>query len=248
VQKIAVFEWAISISATRGAGASLEHVDLMKSRHRSDLIPVLALSLIAVQPAPAQQVAPGWFATGEWQCGPYVRIITSTDQFVGKHVGPGGMAAGAGEAGDETSLDRIEAAAEDDRNGRGRGFGRECRRCEVWRDDDGYPAADQIGRQFRQPIIVIVRPEVFDGHVLALDIASFAEPFSECCDKICAPFGRTTEEKPDHWPRRLLRVRRERPRCRTAEQRDELAAPHSITSSAIASRPGGKLSPNALAV
>jgi hypothetical protein len=27
----------------------------------------------------AQQVAPGWFATGEWQCGPYVRIITSTD-------------------------------------------------------------------------------------------------------------------------------------------------------------------------
>lgn len=43
------------------------------------LIPVLALSLIAVQPAPAQQVAPGWFAAGEWQCGPYVRIITSTD-------------------------------------------------------------------------------------------------------------------------------------------------------------------------
>src|SRR5215813_15292921 len=43
------------------------------------LIPALALSLIAVQPAPAQQVAPGWFATGEWQCGPYVRIITSTD-------------------------------------------------------------------------------------------------------------------------------------------------------------------------
>jgi hypothetical protein len=43
------------------------------------LIPALALSLIAVQPAPAQQVASGWFATGEWQCGPYVRIITSTD-------------------------------------------------------------------------------------------------------------------------------------------------------------------------
>src|SRR5262245_58083217 len=101
----------------------------------------------------------------------------------------GDVAARLVEAGDETSLDRIEAAAEDDRNGRGRGFGRECRRYEVWRDDDGYPAADQIGRQFRQPIIVIVRPEVFDGHVLALDIASFAEPFSECCGKIGAPFG-----------------------------------------------------------
>src|SRR5262249_169325 len=127
-------------------------------------------------------------------------------------------------------------------------FGRECRRCEVWRDDDGYPAADQIGRQFRQPIIVIVRPEVFDGHVLALDIASFAEPFSECCDKICAPFGRTTEEKPDHWPRRLLRVRRDRPRSRAAEQRDELASPHSITSSARASSVGGTVRPSALAV
>jgi hypothetical protein len=29
--------------------------------------------------ASAQQTAPGWFATGEWQCGPYVRIIVSTD-------------------------------------------------------------------------------------------------------------------------------------------------------------------------
>src|SRR5262249_23611426 len=152
----------------------------------------------------------------------------------------GDVAARLVEAGDETSLDRIEAAAEDDRNGRGRGFGRECRRYEVWRDDDGYPAADQIGRQFRQPIIVIVRPEVFDGHVLALDIASFAEPFSECCDKICAPFGRTTEEKPDHWPRRLLRVRRDRPRRRAAEQRDEVATLHySITSSARASNLSG---------
>src|SRR5262249_15295563 len=80
------------------------------------------------------------------------------------------------------------------------------------------------------PIIVIVRPEVFDGHVLALDIASFAEPFSECCDKICAPFGRTTEEKPDHWHRRLLRVRRERARHRcAAEKRDELAPFHCPT-------------------
>src|SRR5262249_15693072 len=127
-------------------------------------------------------------------------------------------------------------------------FGRECRRCEVWRDDDGYPAADQIGRQFRQPIIVIVRPEVFDGHVLALDIASFAEPFSECCDKICAPFGRTTEEKPDHWPRRLLRARRERPRRRAAEQRDERAAFHSITSSALACNVSGTVRPSAFAV
>jgi hypothetical protein len=46
----------------------------------------------------------------------------------------------------------------------------------------------------------------------------------------------------DHRHRRLLRARRERP-CgsRAAEQRDELASPHSITSS---SRPGTRHSRN----
>ena len=43
-------------------------------------------------------------------------------------------------------------------------------------------------------------------------------------------------EKPDHRHRLLLRARRERPRRRrAAEQRDELAALHWITSSARAS-------------
>ena len=47
-------------------------------------------------------------------------------------------------------------------------------------------------------------------------------------------------KEPDHRHRRLLRARRERPRRRrAAEQRDELAAVHSITSSARASSVGG---------
>src|SRR5262249_18485712 len=47
----------------------------------------------------------------------------------------------------------------------------------------------------------------------------------------------------------LLRAHRERPcRRRTAEQRDELAALHSITSSARASNVAGTSSPSALAV
>src|SRR5262249_28160346 len=46
----------------------------------------------------------------------------------------------------------------------------------------------------------------------------------------------------------LLRARRERPRRRAAEQRDELAAPHSITSSPRASSCGGTSRPSALAV
>jgi hypothetical protein len=45
----------------------------------------------------------------------------------------------------------------------------------------------------------------------------------------------------------LLRMRRERPRrCRTTEQRNELAPSHSITSSARASSVGGR--PSVLAV
>src|SRR5262249_22236841 len=51
----------------------------------------------------------------------------------------------------------------------------------------------------------------------------------------------------NHW-HRLLRARRERPRRRAAEERDERAAFHSITSSARASNMGGTVRPSALAV
>ena len=47
---------------------------------------------------------------------------------------------------------------------------------------------------------------------------------------------------------RLLRARRERPRRRAAEQRDEIASPHSITSSASVRSLSGIWRPTALAV
>src|SRR5262245_53241467 len=49
-------------------------------------------------------------------------------------------------------------------------------------------------------------------------------------------------------PLALLRARRERPRRRAAEQRDELAPLHSITSSAVASSVGGTVRPSIRAV
>jgi hypothetical protein len=56
-------------------------------------------------------------------------------------------------------------------------------------------------------------------------------------------------QKTDHRHRRLLRALRERPRRRcAAEQRDERAPPHSITSSASASSAEGTARPSALAV
>src|SRR5262249_25416888 len=82
--------------------------------------------------------------------------------------------------------------------------------------------------------------------VFALDIAGLPEAFAESPQRARIPFGRLRVEEADHWY--LLRPRRERPRCRAADQRDELAAFHSITSSARASRVGGMSRPSALAV
>jgi len=40
---------------------------------------------------------------------------------------------------------------------------------------DGYPAARQIGRQFRKHLGFPLRPAIFDSHVLAFDVAGLAK-------------------------------------------------------------------------
>ena len=93
------------------------------------------------------------------------------------------------------------------------------------RKDHGDPAANQFGRQRRQPTDLTLRPSVLDGHVLALDVADLIEALPKCSSNRCSLTGRPEVEEPDHRHRRLLRPRRERPRRRrAAEQRDELAA------------------------
>src|SRR6476646_4271234 len=50
------------------------------TRTQTTLAALIALAAsLAPHGAYAQSPGPGWFPTGEWQCGPYVRIITSTD-------------------------------------------------------------------------------------------------------------------------------------------------------------------------
>src|SRR5260370_1182840 len=72
---------------------------------------------------------------------------------------------------------------------------------------------------------------------------------SKCCDEFPAVFERSAAQTSDHGHRGLLRARRQRPhRRRAAQECDEVASPHSITSSAMASSPGGNVRPNALAV
>ena len=64
---------------------------------------------------------------------------------------------------------------------------------------------------------------VLDRHVLALDVAGFVEALAERSGIARGGLGRPGVDEADDRHRRLLRARRERPRRRAAEQRDELA-------------------------
>jgi hypothetical protein len=108
----------------------------------------------------------------------------------------------------------IGIGRENDRNGLGRRY---CRphadyaaTCEENRD----LTANEIGRHCRQWIELTIRPTILDGDVAALDEARFAQA------SIVRPFRRRhAKKRSDHWHRRLLDVRSERPRCRsTANQ------------------------------
>src|SRR5262249_11344821 len=99
-----------------------------------------------------------------------------------------------------------------------------------------------------KPIKLTVSPAKVDGNILALDESGLLQPLSQRGDRLRKAGFRRAPEKPDHRDGRLLRARRERQRRRAAEQRDERAALHSITSSARASSVSGTSSPSAFAV
>src|SRR5262245_60679239 len=88
---------------------------------------------------------------------------------------------------------------------------------------------------------------VFDRDVLTSNIPSFDQASAKPRQQMWSVTRREPIQEPNHRHRWLLRACRERPCCRAAEQRDELAALHSITSSARASSVGGTSTPSALA-
>jgi hypothetical protein len=94
-----------------------------------------------------------------------------------------------------------------------------------------------------------LRPAINDRHITSFHEALLAQAGLESLEKVYESAWRAAAEKADDRHRPLLGTRRERPICRrAAEQRDELAAPHSITSSARPSSVIGKVRPSALAV
>src|SRR5262249_55160924 len=130
------------------------------------------------------------------------------------------------EVANETGWDRLAAADEHDRYGRGGSPSRA--HDDIWTDDHSHLALHQIRRECWQPIELVLRPAKYDRDVVAVDEARFLQALAECSHAVQNVSERSTAEKPHHRHRRLLRARRERPRdSRAAEQRDELAAPHS---------------------
>src|SRR5262245_54636947 len=104
---------------------------------------------------------------------------------------------------------------------------------------------DKFERSPAQLIDVVLRGSVFDGNVLPLDIAKVAQALPKVI-----PVGRVVYDADARHPAaRLLRPRRQRPcRRRAADERDKLAALHSITSSARARSEAGTSRPVAFAV
>src|SRR5262249_26902485 len=141
---------------------------------------------------------------------------------------------------DQSGADRVRRYREHDRNDG-------CRL--LHRDYDIDLEPDELSRDLCEPAGASVGPAILDREVAALYPTEFAQPLHKSGSPWSPGRSRGRAKKPDgrHLPR-LLRPRRERPYRCAAEQRDELAAPHSITSSARASSDAGTESPSAFAV
>src|SRR6188472_4425333 len=95
-----------------------------------------------------------------------------------------------------------------------------------------------------------LRPANSDGQVVSFEVAAFAHTLSKTVQHAGRWRCRREHSNPTlrSHRSRLLRTRRKRP-CsrRTADERDELASPHSITSCARPSSVIGKVMPSGLA-
>jgi hypothetical protein len=99
------------------------------------------------------------------------------------------VAARSVEACDQASSDRI--GSHDEYNRRRRGCGFDCVPHPTARPNyNGHLPADEISRQSRQPIWLIVRPVILDGDVLALDESSVVETLPERIKDVFEPGSR----------------------------------------------------------
>jgi hypothetical protein len=164
----------------------------------------------------------------------------------------GGVAARPRQARDEAGTDRVGDAGEHDWQGARCLQQRRQRRGARHQEDVGRER-DQFMRVFARVSSISPAPAVFDPQVAALGPAQLLQRLQERRDVGTVRRGAAQEHTDVPHALALLRARRERPRNRgrarrAGDERDELAAVHSITSSARASSIGGTSRPSALAV
>src|SRR5262249_21456820 len=131
------------------------------------------------------------------------------------------------------------------------------RSCLLGRDDCGSRGNNDINLEPYEllgnrgvALLLPLRPAIFDSDCSAFDPAKLMQPLHKSSNPRAPSRKIGCTQKPDGPElRSLLRECGERPRGRrAAEQRDELAAFHSITSSASASSRSGTSMPSAFAV
>src|SRR6516165_7911245 len=163
----------------------------------------------------------------------------------------GGVAARAGQTVDQAGTDRIGDAHEHDRQGARSPLQRR-HALGATGQHDIRGERDQFRRVLALVFDIVLAPARVDPRVATLAPAQLLQDLLERRDTYLTLWivSRHVHEHANAPPAlRLLRARRERPRCRrAAKKRDELAARHSITSSASCWRCKGTSMPSALAV
>src|SRR5262245_45547820 len=116
------------------------------------------------------------------------------------------------------------------------------------RENDIDFQSNELGCELGEAFAASLRPAIFDREIAAVDPAEIAHSLHEGGGPLALRRRAARSEQSDGRHLRLLRTRRTRPCGRAADQRDELPALHSITSSTRASRLGGTSRPSAFAV
>src|SRR6516162_8277999 len=116
------------------------------------------------------------------------------------------------------------------------------RGCGRYNDVNLHP--DELCGDLRGALITSFRPAIFNRYCAALNPIMCAQALHKCIDPWGVERGYASAQEPDCWQLRcLLRARNERRRRCAAYERNKLAPPHSITSSARAIKFGGKVRP-----
>ncbi|HZY22538.1 MAG TPA: hypothetical protein VFE80_09050 [Beijerinckiaceae bacterium] len=143
----------------------------------------------------------------------------------------GHIAAWPVQAYDETRSDRIAAGHEHDRNGRCGSFRRQCSDVAAGRDDRCGAAADELGSEPGEALVMSVRIAVIDAHALSFGEARLRQAAMEFREEMRRLGPRPAAEETEKRGRRLRPRRACLERRRHAGAEDELPPPHSITSS-----------------